>query len=169
MIYIKNKDKKKLLLLAGASCLLIAAYPYKHVYHPNFEILDDSENAFAKYSYGYVYIGDEEYLNSLTNVNNNDILVLDERNTSKPNMSVYHSCNIKDKEIRNEILEIICYYEQIHPSIWNRSIESMRLEWFCHNVGYYLNYQKDRTEQVDLDNKDEDKYNSEFIRRMLRL
>lgn len=169
MIYIKTKDKKRILLLAGASCIIIAAYPYKHIYHPSYEILGDDAKPFAKYSLGYVYIGDEEYLDSLKNLNDTDVLVLDERRSEKPNMSVYHSCNIKNKDIRNEILEIMCYYESIDPSDWNRTIESMRLEWFCHNMGYYLNYQTNRTEQVDLDNKDEEKYNSEFVRRMLRL
>lgn len=169
MIYIKKKDKKKILLLAGASCVILAAYPYKHIYHPNYEILGDDVEPFAKCSCGYVYIGDEEYLDNLKNLNPTDVLVLDERHTEKPNMSVYHSYNIKNKEVRNEILEIMCYYESLDPSEWNRTIESMRLEWYLHNVGYYLNYQVDRTEQVDLDNKDEDKYKSEFVRRMLRL
>ena len=164
-----QKPKKKIVFLAGAACLVIAIYPYKHIYHPSYEILDDGNDAFARYSNGLVYIGDEKYLNSLKSVKNTDILVLDERNLKDANICIYNSCSITSKEVRNEVLEIICHYENMYPTKWDRSIESMRLEWFCHNVGYYFNYKQDHTKEVDLNNKDEEKYNNEFVRRMLRL
>ena len=57
----------------------------------------------------------------------------------------------------------------MYPSEWDRSLESMRLEWFCHNASYYMNYKIDSSYEVDLNNKDEDKYDSEVLRRFLRL
>ena len=164
-----NKKKRNKILCASAACLVLVGYLNKKSYHPNCEILDEENGAFASYSNGLVYIGDEEYLNSLQNVSSNDILIRDERNEQDPNMAVLNSYNITNKEIRNEILEIMCYYEIMNPSDWDRSIESMRLEWFCHNVGYYLNYEVDRTEEVDLNNNDEKKYDNEVLRRVLRI
>ena len=84
-------------------------------------------------------------------------------------MVIQNSYCITNKETRNDILEIINYYEVMNPSDWDRSIESMRLEWFCHNVSYYMNYKKDCSFEVDLNNKDEKKYDSEVLRRLLRI
>lgn len=164
----KSKNKKKLLCCAAA-VLILVAYTNKKKYHPDYAILDIDNGPFAEYSDGYVYIGTEEYLNSLTNIGPNDILVRDERDKEDPNMVIMNSFCITDKETRNDILEIINYYEVMNPSDWDRSVESMRLEWFCHNVSYYMNYKKDRSFEVDLNNKDEDKYDNEVLRRFLRI
>lgn len=170
VIYIKNKSQhKKLLLCASLACLLAVTYPYKKKYNPHYIILNEENGPFAQYSNGYVYIGDTEYLSSLHGITENDVLIKDERNYSDPNIAIYQSYNIIDKETRNEILEIISCYEIMYPSDWKRSIESMRLEWFCHNVSYYFNYKVDHSEEVDLNNADEDKYDIEIVRRLLRL
>lgn len=157
-----------MLYAAGAACIIFSIYPYKHNYHPHYTILND-DGPFAQYSNGYVYIGDREYLQGLHNITENDVLILDERDDRDPNLSIFNSGKIKDKETRNEILEIICVYEFMYPTKWYRSIESMRFEWFCHNVSYYLNYKVDQSCDVDLNNKDEKKYDNEFVRRLLRL
>ena len=165
-----EKKTKKKILCASAACLVLVGYLNKKTYHPNCEILCEENGAFASYSNGLVYIGDEEYLDGLQNISPNDVLIRDERNDKDdPNIAILNSYNITNKEIRNEILEIVCYYEIMNPSDWDRSIESMRLEWFCHNVGYYFNYKTDHTEEVDLNNADEKKYDHEVLRRILRL
>lgn len=166
-----DKKNKKKLLCATAACLVLGAYAYtrKNKYNPSYTILNYENGPFACYSNGYVYIGDKEYLNNLENISSNDVLVLDDRLDKDPNMEIYNSYLITDKNKRNEILEIICCYEEMYPSSWDRSIESMRLEWYCHNAGYYLNYRQDEAEEVDLNNGDEKKYNHEILRRILRL
>ncbi len=161
------KKYKKQLLYLTAVISLIAYYGKDHKYSPNYEIIDDE--AFASYSDGLVYIGDEAFLNSVK-CSENDILVCDNRNNQDdPDMIIHNSCNITDKDTRNEILEIVCEYEKCYPSKWERSIESMRLEWFMHNVSYYFNYRRDRTMDVDLNNKDEKKYSSKTLRKALKL
>lgn len=162
---IKNKYNKKLLFI-GILVLLLTTWLSKHKYKTNYEILD--EEAFAKYSNGLVYIGDEEFINSI-DANDGDILIIDERTSSDPNMIICNSCDITDKDIRNEILEIICCYEEMYPSKWERSIESMRLEWLCHNMSYYFNYKTDETSEVDLNNEDEDKYDNKILNRILKI
>lgn len=164
----KSKNKKKLLCISAA-VLILVAYTSKKKYHPSYTILNEEDGPFAEYSNGYVYIGDSEYLSKLTNIHPNDVLVRDERNNFDPNIAIVNSFGIIDKETRNEILEIISYYEIMYPSEWDRSLESMRLEWFCHNASYYMNYKVDSSYEVDLNNKDEDKYDSEVLRRFLRL
>lgn len=164
----KNKNKKKL-LFATALCLALVSYLNKKIYHPNYTILNEEDGPFASYSNGLVYIGNEEYLDNLKNISSTDVLVRDERKGKNPNMAIVNSYNITDKEIINEILEILCCYEKMYPTTWDRSIESMRLEWFCHNASYYFNYEVSHSEEVDLDNYDERKYDNEVLRRILRI
>jgi hypothetical protein len=84
-------------------------------------------------------------------------------------MVIRNSYNINDKDIRNDILEVLCIYEEMYPSNWDRSIESMRFEWFCHNAAYYVNYKVDDAYEVDLNNNDESKYDSKVLRRIFRI
>ena len=75
-------------------------------------------------------------------------------------------CFIHDAEIRNEILEILQEYERQFPSDWDRTTESMRLEWLMHNLSYRFDYQPGRTESVDLNNNDEGKYDNKILQRI---
>ena len=45
----------------------------------------------------------------------------------------------------------------------------MKVEWFMHNIFYYFNFQRNRTEHVDFNNKDEKKYDNTVIRKILKL
>ena len=163
----KKLDKRK--VFAGLGVALVLTFPYKHKYKSNYTILNKPDGAFASYSDGLIYIGDKYYINSLDNINDGDILVIDERYKKDPNMVICSSCNIKNKDTRNDILEVLCEYEEMYPSDWDRSIESMRFEWFCHNMAYYVNYKVKDSSEVDLNNKDEDKYNNKILRRIFRI
>ncbi len=162
----KNNTKNKI-LFTSILVMLILSYPFKHKYKKNYNILDD--DAFASYSGGLIYIGNSEYINNLENINDGDILVIDERNSSDPEMIICDSYNIKDKDIRNDVLEVLCIYEEMHPSKWNRSIESMRFEWLCHNIAYYFNYRVKDSRDVDLNNGDEEKYKHKILNRFFRI
>ena len=165
----ERKTKRKILAVASAVLIGVTYYNIDHVYHPTYEILQE-QKAFASYSKGKIYIGDDDFLNSLTDLCEDDILVCDERFYEKdPNMKIYSSYRITDKNIINEILEVLCYYEECYPSPWERTIESMRLEWYVHNLSYIFDHRRDRVTDVDLNNKDEKKYNDEFLRKILKL
>ena len=84
-------------------------------------------------------------------------------------MCIHDSYKINDKDRRNDILEVLCLYENMYPSDWNRSLESMRLEWFMHNLGHDFNYKKDHSDHVDLNNEDEDDYDDKVLRKLFRL
>lgn len=162
-----KKSTKKKVLYTSIVLMLILTYSFKHKYKSNYTILDD-EDAFASYKDGLIYIGDEEFLRSI-DTNDGDILILDERDKNDPNMCIYNSCDIRDKDIRNDILEVLCCYEKMYPSNWDRSIESMRFEWLCHNVAYNFEYKVDDSREVDLNNGDEDKYKNKVLNRILRI
>jgi hypothetical protein len=162
-------NKKKKIIVTSIAAALILSYPYKHKYKKNYNILDEDGGAFASYSDGLIYIGNRDYLLSLDNINEGDILVEDQRYFEDPNMVIYNSCDIVDKDIRNDILEVLCEYEERYPTDWDRSIESMRLEWLCHNMAYCFNYRTDDSCEVDLNNSDEEKYDKKVLSRILRL
>lgn len=148
---------KKGLLLLTTSFVLITTNS-NHYIKIN-RITNDNIEAFAKYSNGYIYIGDKEYLNNLTNIKETDVLIEDQRsNKNDPDMIIHDSYKIVDENIMYEIINIICDYEELNPSNWNRSKQSMKSEWLAHNLSYYLNYKRNRTADVDLNNNDEEKY-----------
>jgi len=166
-----KKLKRKLLAISASLVLLTTYYNIDYVYHPSIEIMDENAcGPFGCYSYGNVYIGSRSYLRSLTNLTENDILVEDQRfDSDDPNMKIYSSYLIDDKDIRNEILEILCRYEECYPSPWDRSIESMRLEWLMHNVSYFFNHEQNRTGDVDLNNNEGEYYDNPVLRKILKI
>ena len=89
----KKKLKRSLLAISASLAIATACYGTDHVYHPNYEIIaENPTGAFARYSYGYIYIGNKTYLASLKNIQEGDILVEDHRfNTIDPNMKIYSS------------------------------------------------------------------------------
>jgi len=158
-----NENKKKWrrrMLIAGMTIALLTYGGYEHFYVPQYEIMDESSQAFATYSQGRIFIGNIRFLASIKDLQKGDILVLDQRHNDDPNMKIISSYEINDKDIRNEILEVLCRYEEKYPSEWDRTIESMRLEWLMHNLSYDFNNQQHRTKDVDLNNDDEDYYDN---------
>ncbi len=164
-----NKNNKKRLLLLSTLFVLATYHSVDYVYPPRFEIVNSKEDGFAKYSKGRIFVGDKEYIESINDKLDTDIFVEDLRNCDDPNFKIYSSYLIDDKNIRNEILEILCQYEMLFPSMWNRSIESMRLEWLVHNISYYFNYKQPRAVDVDLNNNDENLYDNILLRKLLKL
>lgn len=146
---------------------LMAFYLHDHKYETNYEILDDI--AYARYEDGNIYIGNEAYINSLTDICENDILVVDERNSADSNFKIINSYRITDKDIRNDIICVICEYNNEYPCDYYRSIESMRLEWFIHNVSYNLHYEVDRSRDVDFEISEEDAYDNKVLSKLFKL
>ena len=166
----KIKNRKKLLLIyLSVSLLAMGSYNAKTNETYNYEILDEEE-AFASYSKGLIYIGDKEYLDNLENINEYDILVEDNRDSEKdPDMIIHSSYKIYSHKLRTEILNVLCLYEEKYPSNWNRSLSSMELEWFIHNTCYLFDFKRERTTDVDLNNKDEKKYDNKVLNKILGL
>ena len=125
--------------------------------------------AFARYSKGLIYIGNVKYLSSIIdNKDEKDILILDERSRNDPNMKIISSYKISDRQDKKEILNAMSLYEDNNPSDWNRSYNSMLVEWEVHNFLHDLGFKRSRTTDVDFNNEDEKIYDdlSEFILKM---
>lgn len=135
----------------------------------DYEIVSNAD-FFATYSKGKIYIGDMETMLSLENVQDEDIIVIDNRSDlENPSFKILNSAFITDNKTKNEVLEVISEYEELYPSNWNRSVESMRIEWFVHNLSYYFNFKQNKTKDVDLDNKDGKIYENKIIKKILKL
>ncbi len=162
----EKKTKKKIFTVITLS-MILWIYSHDHKYSSNYEVLDDI--AYARYENGNIYIGNEEYINSLTDISEDDILVVDERNSSDPNFKIINSYRITDKDDRNDIICAICDYNSEYPCDYYRSVESMRLEWFIHNVSYNLHYEVDRSRDVDFEISEEDSYNNKVLTKLFKL
>lgn len=123
------------------------------------------------YSEGYVYIGDKSFLSKISDdISINDVLVEDLRfSSNNPDMKVRNSCQIHDVRVQEEIISILCEYERCYPSPWDRSKDSMQLEWFVHNLSYDFNYSRDRSRDVDFDNDDQFIYENPALVKMYKL
>ena len=162
----KKRGKWKIVLYA--SILSLSFFSIDHEYHPQVKILHANE-AFAQYSEGLVYIGSKYYIDHLDNVKSGDVLVYDQRYLSDQNMKILSSYEITNKDSRNEVLEILMAYEQEYPTGWDRTIESMRLEWLLHNFSYCVSNETNRAKDVDLNSKDEEIYHHPIVNKLLKL
>lgn len=162
----KKKTKGKI-IFAAIFLALVIGHLQDYEYHPEYEILE-GEQAYACYRDGDIYIGDEEYLRCV-NCNPEDVLICDNRNIEDSNFKIYDSYRIRDKEARNDIIEVLLRYEEENPSEWDRTRESMRLEWYIHNLSHDLEFKRSNASDVDLDNEDEQKYDNKILRKILKL
>lgn len=171
----KIKNKKKRLIATGLIMGSIGLGLFGHKdreYNPIFSINYECHNnlePFASYRSGNVYIVSDSDLKSVkTIVKPNDIIVIDRRDADNPDMVVYNSSLIWDKDIIDDVLNILLTYEEMYPSNWNRSIESLRNEWICHNIAYKLGYDRDDTLSADLDNEESIYFDHKVLTKILR-
>ena len=126
-------NNKKRILTGVLALWLMGNMSYDHKVSHNYEIVAQG-HYFANYSNGKVYIGNKRFIDSLTDVSDNDILIIDSRKDKDPSMRILSSQRILDRNVCNEIIDIIEEYEKEHPSSWDRSVSSMKIEWFVHNI-----------------------------------
>lgn len=160
-----NFSKYKLTLVIIITSLSLTYYNADYEYNCDYEILDDSSNAYGKYSKGLVYIGNEDFFKNIEQINSGDILI-DENDKS---MKIISSYRILNKNDRNDIINILKNYEQKNNTKYNRSLESMRMEWFVHNLLYYCNIKRERTKDVDFENSEENIYNIKVLSKILKI
>lgn len=167
------KRKKKIFLLLATYFIIIFTpknngYKYEKDISLNKNYQYNYYDYFGTYRNGKVYIGNKNYIDKIYEYESNNVYVIDSRDDTNPNMYICDSSKIMNKDEMNDILELLLEYEKLYPSDWNRSIESMRNEWDVHNILYNLDLLEGHTEAVDLDNEDEDKFNSKILSRILR-
>ena len=171
----KNNRKTTKRLLSLSLFILLSAYIIDEPnYKPKYSLYhNEDETPYSKYTNGDVYIGNHDYIDSIKDeIEPNDVLIeygFDDHDVCDPNVKIRSSYKIRDKYTRNDILNILLSYDQCHDNEWNRSIESMRLEWAFHNLLYDIGYQRERTKDVDLDNSEEELYDKPIVNKLLKL
>ena len=103
----------------------------------------------------YVYIGKHSNYSTPPNA----IKVVDDRGVRNANIRIMDSYKINDVNIQKEILSLIQQYSNNTPSlyVWDRTLDSLILEWDIHNKAYNFYISRSSTAHVDLDNDDEGK------------
>ncbi len=155
--------KKRFLAISTALFLFFGVrssnIPDPNRYRKNFVIKKGS----VKYSRGTIYIASSDELDKMTDLEEGDVLVEDGRNDSDPDLRVRGSRYIHNFDVREEIIEGLLAYEEVFPTDWERTKESMDNEWDVHNFLSTFNYQTNRTNDVDFNNKDEEKFKIKIL------
>lgn len=151
---IKNLNIRKACIILLLSVPVTGIALEKH--DKSFVKNEDRKNDVNK-PYGYVgneaiYIGEYEENFKLSD---NDIIIRDHRTSDDPNFIIVDSYKIKNSIERLEILKLLLEYNKEYTSDWDRSLISMDIEWLIHNICYELDYEVNKTKDVDLNNADE--------------
>ena len=168
----RKKHLKSVILLYATLGIPITAFSLEH--KPNqYAIYEETEGPFGAYQNGNVYIGNHKYINSIKDeIKPGDVLIERGYKTSDgdfdPNYKIYSSYLITDINDQEAILNILSAYNSLNPWGFERTIESMKIEWCVHNILYDVGIERDRTKDVDLNNSDEEKYSLESIKRLIK-
>lgn len=166
----KPLDKKTKYILIIGMYGMLAFLPHKkeeEVNYPiEYELLGEADDAYAVIPNGKIYIGNENYINYLDS-NENNILIVDERDEKK-NIKIISSYKIMDRQTQNNVLAVISEYEKNNPSVWDRTTDSMLIEWRVHNVLYHINFKTSSTKDVDFENNEEILYSNNLFRRIFK-
>lgn len=162
----ENKNRKNVLIYLMALLVSLSLYHNKNKKKETISLTDDkSFSVCGTYSRGKVYICDSMYdANKVHEIcDENDVVVVDQTEFDDPNMKIVSSYKIKNKEEMIQILNIIKDYCKNKGSNWNRSISSMQNEWIVHNMCSNMHIKRSSTNDVDLNNSDENLYNSKIV------
>lgn len=170
-----DKKTKIKAILYFYFALGITVFIFKeHNYDNNdYVIYDNDIEPYGAYKKGNIYIGNHEYIESIKDkINKGDVLIEQGYKTSEgyfdPNYKIYSSYLITDKDDRNTILNVLNIYNTEVCFEFNRSMESMRVEWAIHNILYNMGIERNRTKDVDLNNDDEKIYSNPVLKKLIK-
>lgn len=165
----KNRIKAIIFLYItlGITIFLFREHDYED---SNYVIYEDDIEAFGAYKKGNIYIGNHEYIESIKDkIKQGDVLIEQGYKTSNdPNYKIISSYLIKDKDDRNDILNVLKIYNSLVSFEFDRTMESMRVEWSVHNILYEMGIERERTKDVDLNNGDEKIYSNPVLKKLIK-
>lgn len=155
---LKNFILNKKALFITSSFILITSALYHVKKEGEVKIVTETDEYFiGEYPNGLIIFGDEKFLENYSD-EEYIIKILDDRNSTDPNIKIYNSYKVINPVLRKNIIESLLEHEGKTNTLWDRSQISMENEWFIHNMSYYANYRIDHSTDVDLNNEDEYKY-----------
>lgn len=159
-----KKNKKNILIYLSTVLLAVSLYNKSKK-----DISNKSNIECITYSKGNVYICNslDEAKEISYNCNDKDVLIIDETSNRDPNVKILSSYKITDKDDMFVILNIIKEHFSNNENGWDRSIYSMENEWIVHNICSNMSILNTRTDDVDLNNKDEELYSSKIVGRII--
>lgn len=162
----KHNIKKKIVIILSL-CVALLISPKVKSETNDISFKSNNKIYYSEYSNGNVYISTIGNIKNIYDFDSNDVYIIDQRYIKNSNMEVIDSYKIQSKKEMEEIINILLEYEKLYPSKWDRSFNSLLNEWQVHNICYFFNYDEESTQHVDLDNEDENKYNSNILSRIL--
>ena len=96
-------------------------------------------------------------------VTSNTYWAYDYRTSDDPGICLIESHIVEEEEIQYEIIYMLLEYEELNPTDWNRTADSMQLEWDIHNFAYKKGISEKSTRSTDFNNNDEGKGWTDFI------
>lgn len=168
-----NQKKKIFLLLSTYVIFLFtpkmsACAKEKEPIEYNDSYIYESTTPYAYCNGKLIYIVNRAQLLELLKDDKTGIFIIDDRLIGNSDMAIYESYRILNRNEMKDIINIMLHYETEYPSNWNRTATSMKNEWDIHNICYYCNIDRNSTKEVDFDNNDETRYDSDLITKILR-
>ena len=113
----------------------------------------------------HIYKTEDDANNVYQLTRNNVVRIVDSRSNNDSNIKILDSYKIDSVKEQTVILTALSDYNSQNPSTpsWNRTLDSMLLEWDIHNVAYNFGVSPISTAHVDLNNADEGKGWWDFI------
>lgn len=69
---------------------------------------------------------------------------------SKNNIHIEDSFDVSKRDIKGDLVVILEYADRQDCEVCNRSLKSLCLEWYAHNLLYKWHIKRERTKDVDL-------------------
>ncbi|MBQ7876637.1 MAG: hypothetical protein IJ316_05030 [Clostridia bacterium] len=91
-------------------------------------------------------------------IGENDYVVIDYTHLKDARLQVRNSYRADNYYVRDCIIDVLLQYDNENNTPWQRTKETMEIEWYVHNLSYAAGYKTERAKHVDLNNEDENVY-----------
>lgn len=105
---------------------------------------------------GKLYIVSADVNTENLSITDKDFIAVDRRMDSDPQMVVLNSYRADSLSLIEKLCSLLLMHEEKYPTDWNRTLSSMSEEWQIHNSAYNMDYEIERSKDVNLNNNDED-------------
>ena len=153
----KKSNLKRIIILLISQILLLSSLSCQTKRNKSQYLGNKDTVSMYSYDSGKVLIVNPDNIdNALGIKDKGDLVVMDYRDTENPDMKIMSSINVDSiKEMRQVIDALLDYNDAVESKQpWNRSKDSMTIEWKLHNILYELGLFDSHTIDVDFNNNE---------------